>query len=179
LTQINSIRGREAAGALTLETNSAQAPPRRAILICVNRLIAAFDRALRRCPNPCRRRISVTWSRILRVIAIAALSAVAIHAAAADDAGQVAHGHQLALEICSACHVAGPDQKTPPILEKPAPSLASIANRTGTTAASIEKFLLTIHLSLANGKDMPNPELREDQARDLAAYVMSLRKVKE
>jgi len=43
----------------------------------------------------------------------------------------------------------------------------------------VQNFLLAIHLSIANGKDMPNPELTEDQARDLAAYVMSLRKAKE
>jgi cytochrome c1 len=43
----------------------------------------------------------------------------------------------------------------------------------------VKNFLLSIHLSLANGKDMPNPQLTEDQANDLAAYVMSLRKEKE
>jgi cytochrome c1 len=32
---------------------------------------------------------------------------------------------------------------------------------------------------LANGKDMPNPQLTEDEARDVAAYVMSLRKKKD
>lgn len=113
-----------------------------------------------------------------RLFAIAALTGAAIHAAAADNPDPIANGHRLALEICSACHIAAPDQKTPPILKKPAPSLATLANRPGATAESVQRFLLTIHLSLANGKDMPNPELNEDQARDLAAYVMSLRKAK-
>jgi mono/diheme cytochrome c family protein len=99
--------------------------------------------------------------------------------AAADNAEQIANGHRLALEICSACHIAAPDQKARPILQKPAPSLKTLANKPGATAASVQRFLLTIHLSLANGKDMPNPELTEDQARDLAVYVMSLRKAKE
>jgi mono/diheme cytochrome c family protein len=111
-----------------------------------------------------------------RLFAITVLAGAAMHAAVADDAGQVARGHQLALEICSACHIAAPDQRTRPILTEPPPSLETLANKPGVTAESVQKFLLTIHLSLANGKDMPNPEVTEDQARDLAAYVMSLRK---
>jgi mono/diheme cytochrome c family protein len=103
----------------------------------------------------------------------------ASHAALADDADKVANGHQLALLICSACHIAAPDQKTPPILTRPPPSLESLANRPGVDAASVQKFLLTIHLSMANGKDMPNPQLTEDQAHDIALYVMSLRKTKD
>ncbi len=114
-----------------------------------------------------------------RLFATMVLAGAATHAAAADDADEVANGHQLALEICSACHIAAPDQKTTPILNPPAPSLEALANKPGATAASVQKFLLTIHLSLANGKDMPNPELTEDQARDLALYVMSLRKTKD
>jgi mono/diheme cytochrome c family protein len=114
-----------------------------------------------------------------RLFATMVLAGAACHAAAADDADKVANGHQLALVICSACHIAAPDQKTPPILSPPAPSLETLANKPGVTAASVQKFLLTIHLSLANGKDMPNPQLIEDQARDLALYVMSLRKTED
>jgi mono/diheme cytochrome c family protein len=113
-----------------------------------------------------------------RLFATMVLAGAASHAAAADDDAEVAKGHQLALEICSACHVAAPDQRTPPILSEPPPSLETLANKPGATAASVQKFLLTIHLSMANGKDMPNPELTEDQARDLGLYVMSLRKTK-
>ncbi len=111
-----------------------------------------------------------------RPFVITVLTAAAMHPAAANDADQVASGHQLALEICSACHIAARDQRMQPILTEPPPSLETLANKPGATAESVQKFLLTIHLSLANGKDMPNPELTEDQARDLAAYVMSLRK---
>jgi mono/diheme cytochrome c family protein len=114
-----------------------------------------------------------------QLFAMMILIGAAVDAAAADNAAQVANGHRLALEICSACHIAAPDQKARPILQKPAPSLETLANKPGATAASVQRFLLTIHLSLANGKDMPNPQLTEDQARDLAAYVMSLRKAKE
>jgi mono/diheme cytochrome c family protein len=72
-----------------------------------------------------------------RLFATMVLAGVASHAAAADDADKVANGHQLALEICSACHIAGPDQKTPPILTQPPPSLEALANKPGATALPI------------------------------------------
>ena len=114
-----------------------------------------------------------------RLFATMVFVGAACHVAAAGDADKIANGHHLALMICSACHVAGPNQKTPPILTQPAPSLEMLANKPGATAASVQKFLLTIHLSIANGKDMPNPQLTEDQARDLGLYIMSLRKTKD
>jgi mono/diheme cytochrome c family protein len=114
-----------------------------------------------------------------RLFATMVLAGAASHAAVADDADKIANGHQLALMICSACHIAAPDQRTPPILTQPPPSLESLANRPGVDAASVQKFLLTIHLSMANGKDMPNPQLTEDQAHDIAFYLMSLRKTKD
>lgn len=135
-----------------------------------------YVEAMRRILHLCETALMLSG---VRLFAITAFAAFAMPAAAADNADQVANGHRLALEICSACHVAAPDQKAPPILAEPPPSLETLANKPGFTAASVQKFLLTIHLSLANGKDMPNPELTEDQARDLAAYVMSLRKAKE
>jgi mono/diheme cytochrome c family protein len=121
-------------------------------------------------------RLPMLSSMLLIAIEVLATGA---QATGIDTNDQVAKGHKLALQICSACHVAALDQVKPPILRNPAPSLQSIANRPTTSATSVQNFLLTIHLSVANGTDMPNPELTEDQARDLAAYVMSLRKAKE
>ena len=118
----------------------------------------------------------LTWTALATI----KVFAVALPAAAtASSVDPVAKGHRLALEICSACHLAAPDQSAAPILSNPPPSLETIANRPGTSAASVQDFLLSIHLSLANGTDMPNPLLTEDQANDTARYVMSLRKAKE
>ena len=64
--------------------------------------------------------------------AIKVLAVALRTAAAADSVDQVAKGHRLALEICSACHVAAPDQGAPPILSNPPPSLQTIANRPET-----------------------------------------------
>jgi mono/diheme cytochrome c family protein len=80
------------------------------------------------------------------------------------------------LRICSACHVVATDEETTPVLRKPPPSLQAIANRPDTSLESLRSFLLTIHRTLANGKDMPNPDLTDEQARDIAAYMMTLRR---
>lgn len=117
-----------------------------------------------------------SWTPLAIIKPVSLAMCVAVAAGGVD---QVANGHQLALQICSACHIAAPDQSAPPILTNPAPSFQTIADRPGTSAASLQNFLLSIHLSLANGKDMPNPQLTEDQANDLAAYVMSLRRAKQ
>ena len=50
-----------------------------------------------------------------RLFATMVLAGAASHAAAAGDSDEVANGRQLALEICGACHIAAPEQKTPPI----------------------------------------------------------------
>jgi mono/diheme cytochrome c family protein len=158
-----------------------------ATLICVNCRTAAFGTGRRRRATVIAGAAFISsdlaWDSgskddRARLPAIMAFTAVAMQAGAADNADEVAKGHRLALEICSACHIRRRIKRRDR-LHKSAPSLETLANKPGATAPSVQKFLLTIHLSLANGKEMPNPELNEDQARDLAAYVMSLRRAKE
>ena len=113
------------------------------------------------------------------ILALAAgILALSAAPAMADPLGDPAEGHRLALRICSACHVAAADQEAVPLLKKPAPSFQQIANRPSTSAASLRNFLMTIHRTLANGTDMPNPELTDDQTRDVVSYMMSLRSEK-
>jgi len=64
------------------------------------------------------------------------------------------------------------------VLRHPATSLQAIAGRPDVSAASFRNFLLTIHRSLANGTDMPNPQLTDGQASDIASYVASLQPAK-
>ena len=96
--------------------------------------------------------------------------------ALAQEADDVAQGHHLATLICSACHLAAPDQPFEPILRPPAPSFDSIAQRASTTTESIQKFLATTHKDVGNPQGMPNPQLLDEQARQLTAYLLSLRK---
>lgn len=102
-----------------------------------------------------------------------AVSASAAEPAAADDARA---GRALSLKLCTPCHVVSPDQELPPILRPPAPSFRAIANRPTTTDDSLRRFLTHTHASLRDVSGMPNPQLTEDQVREAAAFIMSLRK---
>jgi mono/diheme cytochrome c family protein len=95
-------------------------------------------------------------------------------ASAQEDA--VAQGHHLATLICSACHVAAPDQSFAPILQPPAPPFVSIAQRSNVTADFLRTFLTTTHRDISNPKGMPNPQLLDYQIEQISAYVLSLRK---
>jgi energy-coupling factor transporter ATP-binding protein EcfA2 len=97
--------------------------------------------------------------------------------AAAETIGNPAEGHRLALKICAACHVVGPDQQYPPLLRRPAPNFQAIAAKPGS-AASLQQFILTTHSAITTPENMPNPQLTEDQAADIATYIASLRPAK-
>ena len=107
-------------------------------------------------------------SIVNRAAVVSAIVAVlGVGTARADP--QVDKGHELAVQICSACHVAASDQGQAPMLKPPAPAFSVIANRTGTSATSIEAFLRVPH------GNMPNPMLAEYQVTALTAYITSLR----
>ena len=115
-------------------------------------------------------RVSPTMLAIFTIFATAAWSQ---EAGIAEDLQQ---GHSLAKIICSNCHVASPDQEFEPILRPPAPSFESIAQRDGINADTIRTFLTTTHRNINSGTGMPNPQLLDFQIRQLAVYLMSLRK---
>ena len=100
-------------------------------------------------------------------------SAVGQETTSADD---LRKGHRLAIMVCAFCHVAAPDQARMPILDPPAPSFESIAQRTDVTADWLEKFISTTHRGLDNPSGMPNPSLLDYQVKQVAAYLLSLRK---
>jgi cytochrome c553 len=85
-------------------------------------------------------------------------------------------GQDVAVRICTACHVVSQDQPNPTILQPAAPSFRSIANRPGMTAVTVRHFIITTHTTLSLPRNMPNPQLSEDQATAVAAYLVSQRK---
>ena len=88
----------------------------------------------------------------------------------------VQQGKRLAVRICSDCHVVARGDVPQPILQPPAPSFESIAQRGTMTADSIRIFLTTTHRDISNPKGMPNPQLVDDQIGRLMAYLLSLQK---
>jgi mono/diheme cytochrome c family protein len=95
-----------------------------------------------------------------------------------NNADDVNKGHELAIRICSNCHVAARDQPYKPILQPPAPSFESLVQRANLTAESIAAFLATTHKGLDRPKGMPNPDLLDYQRKQVATYLMSLRNVR-
>jgi mono/diheme cytochrome c family protein len=95
---------------------------------------------------------------------------------AVSPTDDVRNGHHLAIMLCTACHVAAPDQPYKPTLDPPAPSFESIAQRADINADSLQHFLTTTHDGLDNAKGMPNPNLADFQVKAIVAYILSLRK---
>jgi len=111
-------------------------------------------------------------SALLLALAVGSGTAVAQERGTDDVQG----GHRLATIICSNCHVAAPDQPFRPILDPPAPSFDSIAQRSNVDADFIAKFLTTTHRDISNPNGMPNPQLLDFQIRQITAYLLSLKK---
>jgi cytochrome c1 len=56
------------------------------------------------------------------------------------------------------------------------PTFESIAQRSSITADSVQTFLTTTHRDIGNPQGMPNPQLLDYQIKQVAAYLLSLRK---
>lgn len=86
-------------------------------------------------------------------------------------------GHELAVLYCGNCHLAAPDQPSPPVWKfPPAPSFESIAQRDDVSAQSLRTFLTTTHRGLDNPRGMPSPNLADYQINQVVTYILSMRK---
>jgi mono/diheme cytochrome c family protein len=97
--------------------------------------------------------------------------------AAASLSSQVRRGEEVAQLKCSACHVVAEKQKYPPLLEDPAPSFQSIADRPQASNASLQHFLATTHWDRQSvAITMPNPGLSRTDIAAVSRYILSLRR---
>lgn len=83
------------------------------------------------------------------------------------SAPDAAHGKNLAVSLCSNCHLVGAIQQQHANVD--IPSFHEIANKGGQTEGSI-----TAHIVLPK-HPMPTIPLTTSELADLAAYIMSLR----
>jgi cytochrome c2 len=97
-------------------------------------------------------------------------------AQAVDTNDDVTKGHHLAIMLCADCHVVASDQPYPPTLNPPAPSFRSIARRPAATFDSVRSFLMSASKQSHSIKGMPNPMLAEFQIKEIAVYLLSLRR---
>jgi len=125
---------------------------------------------------------ATAWRRSARHAAVwvcAAGAALALRALAeaAPTHASAAHGEHIAQLVCSACHVVAANQEYPPLLTKPAPSFAEIANRPGVSAESLQHFIQSTHWDTDTlPMTMPSPMLSKSEARAVADYILTLRK---
>ena len=89
-------------------------------------------------------------------------------AATGLESDDIAAGDRLAHNLCINCHVV--DTSSPVLRTDRVPSFSWIANQDGETATSV-----TVWLSISHER-MPNYTLTDDEIRNVAAYIMSLRK---
>lgn len=80
----------------------------------------------------------------------------------------IENGETLARKLCVGCHVldAGADK----IPQADVPSFQAIADRPNQTVETLTTWLLAPHAP------MPDPHLSRTEIRDLAGYILSLRK---
>jgi len=107
--------------------------------------------------------------RDLFAVFLGAVMCLMSGAANADDGpkredARLARGHQIAMSVCSACH-AVPSARSP-ILREQAPALRSIANKPGTTPASLAAFLRS------PSHRMPNPQLTDEMIDAVVGYTV-------
>lgn len=87
--------------------------------------------------------------------------------AQAQDAGDPSRGHTFARQICAECHAVEKGQPRAPAGQ--APTFETIATTPGMTAVALTAALRTPH------RTMPNLIVSDEDARDVIAYVLSLR----
>jgi cytochrome c len=92
-----------------------------------------------------------------------------------QEAGTVAAGRRLALEVCARCHVVSADQTRAPVLNPPALGFAEIAARPDVTEETLRKFLSEPHGEARRTSAMPAFLLPAPQVDGVVAYLLSLR----
>jgi len=110
------------------------------------------------------------------VAACTAFAATATYAQNKPVDGSAAAGRDLALQACTGCHVVASDQPYPPIYKgkgRP-PEFREIANRPNVSAAWLHNYLASLPVIPKTGQ-MANPDLSEEDVRDVSAFIMTLR----
>lgn len=117
--------------------------------------------------DPMRSRSIVDLPLMRRAVLPHLAIALALLGTTAAAWGQdTANGRRLAERWCAACHATG----TTPTRFHRAQPLAAIAARQDVSAEMITSFLLLPHAT------MPNLPLRRQDAADIAAFIMEMKK---
>jgi len=114
--------------------------------------------------------------------ALALLTAIAsvcgfAYAAGDRQGASVARGREIAMAVCSACHVVAGRQDIAPILQEPTPSFQDVADNPKTSTGSLRQFLRTTHWDWKTlPMKMPRRDLTSGQTEEVISYILSLRR---
>jgi mono/diheme cytochrome c family protein len=103
-----------------------------------------------------------------RVLVVAAAAVLAASYTAKAQDADVEAGAAYAEQVCAACHAVLANEKISPLLE--APSFQSVADTPGMTELALSVWLQSSHPT------MPNIILKQDDARNVVAYIRSLKR---
>ena len=110
----------------------------------------------------------------IAAIGLVVLTATAANAAPAGSAAQLRAGRELAQTVCSACHQVEAKQETLIVLDPPAPSFQTIADKPGTTQAGLRKFMAHTKWDAHTlPMTMPDLMLTPEQQDVLSRYILS------
>lgn len=106
-------------------------------------------------------------SLLAGAVTVAACFATSQGAFAQSAQPSAVRGHQLALRLCSGCHVV--DDAGNPAVPAGIGAFRGIANRPEQSAERVSNVLILPHLP------MPNSQLTRDEILDILAYLETLR----
>jgi mono/diheme cytochrome c family protein len=107
------------------------------------------------------------------LFAAVVVATAASTACAAEDKIAAGMGHELAQRLCTYCHLIEPGQVNPPG-HVGGPTFQSVADRPSMTANALRTHLRTTRSDSVIPLAMPNPDLTDDEAHKITAYIMSL-----
>jgi mono/diheme cytochrome c family protein len=91
----------------------------------------------------------------------------------------VAAGREIAMDVCSACHIVAEHQEFPPTLEQHLLSFQEIADKPASTPKTLRHFIMTTHWDEKTVPiTMPRMSLTDEQADQVTSYIFSLRKAR-
>ncbi len=99
-------------------------------------------------------------------LALAAMTLLAFPFGAFAQDADIAAGAAYAKQVCAACHAVLPNEEFSPLPE--APTFQSVANTPGMTEMALSVWLQSSHPT------MPNIILKQDDLRNVVAYIRSL-----
>jgi len=93
----------------------------------------------------------------------------------AESAGAVQAGKELAVSLCSPCHIVSPQSSERRPSGSGGPSFLDIAQGPKTAPEALRGFLRSTSSSVAHPAAMPHLDLTDEQIEAIAAYLSSLR----